>query len=76
MSTHASDIAHRIYEALDQWGSVVEVTEPVTTRPNVAQTFPNRDGLIEMAVLPRDHMRSFRVTVEAVALDDYYEVSP
>lgn len=71
MSTHANDVAHVIREAVIAYSAVASTSELHWT-PNPEQGFPNRDGRLEFVAVPQDCFRGFRVTVEAITLDEAF----
>ena len=72
MTVHASDVAVVIREALVAETMVGSVSEWRNT-PNPDQGFKNRDGRYELVTIGRDCVRGFRVTIEAIPLEEAFD---
>lgn len=70
MTTHASDVAVVVKDALDASVSLGEAELVSHTSNEDAGAFPNRDGRYEYVVAGRDCVRGFKVTVEAIPFED------
>lgn len=78
MSVHASEIVGAIRAALagnteDPFVRSVQAPtqSDLIVTPNPDQPWKNRDGKIEFDCVGRDWIRAFRVTVEAIPVQDF-----
>lgn len=73
MTTHASDVAVFIREAIEVCPSVGEPSA-FHFEPDPEQSFPNRDGRHEFVVVAQDCFRGFRISVEVLETGEAFRL--
>lgn len=77
MGVHADDVVRTVRDALkvtDMCPTQSEVRihpRPLAEGETPTNTWQNRDGRLEFDCIGRDWFRAFRVTVEALPVDDF-----
>lgn len=77
MTIHANDIANTIRKALKDpaYNAQAPSQSGILVTPNNENLYPNRDGKLTFDCVSRDYNRAFRITIEAIKVDDAPEAA-